>query len=379
MKAHDAFFGHIISMIPRDLYKPDEEAQDELNSRFFKHRQMPLGLSEKKAISQKKKEEKYGVKSSSADSEDDVEVDGNNDVEEEEDDDADGEDEGGAPKTAQERIRARIAELEKARKGSGKKQLKRSAENLSKAQKREKAKPNQLPQKTPKQAELNENESRKRKSISDEALEQHLGMSLDDVVGNNEPNIEFNDVFDGKKKHEDSGKPGSKMRRLKRMLDDAESKRRRIEELKGQGNEGKEQAMELLWGDALKDAVGAKSVTDTTKLRKAIKKREKSKEKSAREWQNRLDNVNQTKQARIEKREKNLTNRKNGGAVPVEPTETSAEGEGKKKGRMGGREGKYVSEKYKGKKGGDEGEGGKNGSTRAGFEGKSKTQFLNRN
>jgi hypothetical protein len=36
----------------------------------------------------------------------------------------------------------------------------------------------------------------------------------------------------------DYGKPGAKVRRLKRMLQDAEKKRRRIEELKSQGDKG---------------------------------------------------------------------------------------------------------------------------------------------
>jgi hypothetical protein len=36
------------------------------------------------------------------------------------------------------------------------------------------------------------------------------------------------------------GKPGSKTKRLQRMLDEADRKRQRIEELKGQGKEGKE-------------------------------------------------------------------------------------------------------------------------------------------
>ena len=82
----------------------------------------------------------------------------------------------------------------------------------------------------------------------------------------------------------DFGKPGSKMRRLKRMLDEADAKRRRLEVLNQNGDVGKQLALGEQWSDALKDVSGAKSITDTTKLRKAIKKREKSKEKSSREW-----------------------------------------------------------------------------------------------
>ena len=80
-------------------------------------------------------------------------------------------------------------------------------------------------------------------------------------------------------------KPGSKVKRLKRMLQEAEDKRNRLETLQQQGSAGKELAKEELWSDALVDASGSKSVTDTGKLRKALKKIEKSKEKSSKEWQ----------------------------------------------------------------------------------------------
>jgi hypothetical protein len=82
------------------------------------------------------------------------------------------------------------------------------------------------------------------------------------------------------------GKPGSKMLRLKRLLDDAESKRRRLEVLNASGEEGKAMAISEQWSEALKDASGEKttSAINVNKVRKAIKKKEKGKEKSAREW-----------------------------------------------------------------------------------------------
>ncbi len=59
MEGHDAFFQRIIGLIPRELYKADEE--EELNTRYFKHKQVPLAPAEKKIISQKRKHEKYGT------------------------------------------------------------------------------------------------------------------------------------------------------------------------------------------------------------------------------------------------------------------------------------------------------------------------------
>lgn len=97
--------------------------------------------------------------------------------------------------------------------------------------------------------------------------------------------IDFNGIISTGIKKAEGGKPGSKMRRLKKMLDDAESKRKRLEELKQQGSEGKKRAREEQWTDALLDASGEKSVSDPKRLKKAIKRREKDKEKSSREWQ----------------------------------------------------------------------------------------------
>ncbi len=47
------------------------------------------------------------------------------------------------------------------------------------------------------------------------------------------------------------------------------------------------------------------------KLKKAIKRKEKQKQKSAEEWKARLDAVEETKTARINKREENILGRKN--------------------------------------------------------------------
>jgi hypothetical protein len=83
----------------------------------------------------------------------------------------------------------------------------------------------------------------------------------------------------------EAGKPGSKIKRLKRMLNEAENKRKRLEEFKKLGGESALQAVQEIWSDTLLDASGSKSVGDTTKLRKALKRVEKYKQKSSNEWQ----------------------------------------------------------------------------------------------
>lgn len=110
-------------------------------------------------------------------------------------------------------------------------------------------------------------------------------------------------------------KPGSKVKRLKRMLQEAEEKRNRLQALQQQGVDGVEKAKQEVWSDVLIDASGSKSVTDTKKLKKALKKIEKSKEKSTIEWQARMEAVEESKAAQQEHRETNLKARKEGRPV----------------------------------------------------------------
>jgi hypothetical protein len=127
--------------------------------------------------------------------------------------------------------------------------------------------------------------------------------------------MEFNDIkIDSKSAYSNTevGKPGSKQKRLKRMLKEAEAKRKRLETLQKSGLHGKLQAQDELWSDAILNASGEKSITDTNKLRKALKRIEKNKEKSAKEWKARNDLVEEGKLARMEQREKNIQNKKLG-------------------------------------------------------------------
>ena len=60
IESHDSFFARIIEMIPRDLYKPAEEEDEEvLNKRYHKHRKMPLQTDERKALSKKRLKDIY--------------------------------------------------------------------------------------------------------------------------------------------------------------------------------------------------------------------------------------------------------------------------------------------------------------------------------
>lgn len=81
--------------------------------------------------------------------------------------------------------------------------------------------------------------------------------------------MEMPTIFDpSAKKFENGGKPGTKTKRLQRLLEEAEKKRQRLAELKSQGKEGLNRAKEELWVDALKEAAGEKVYQSTTEIRK---------------------------------------------------------------------------------------------------------------
>jgi hypothetical protein len=96
--------------------------------------------------------------------------------------------------------------------------------------------------------------------------------------------VEFSVISGGNYARNPSSAPGSKMKRLKRLLDVADRKRKRLDDLKALGEHGEKQVKEELWVDAMKSASGEKTISDSAKLKKAIKRREKKKESSARKW-----------------------------------------------------------------------------------------------
>lgn len=169
------------------------------------------------------------------------------------------------------------------------------------------------------------------------------------------------------------GKPGSKVQRLKRLLDEAHQKREKITTMANSSDPEEQQALKnVKWNDAIKSASGDKSVliansssglSAEAKLKKAIKRKEKAKQKSASEWKARLDAVEESKAARITKREENITERKNikQGILSEADKEKLAK-----------------SVKNANKPEGSSKESGKDG-TRVGFEGKKSTgEFLNK-
>jgi hypothetical protein len=210
-------------------------------------------------------------------------------------------------------------------------------------------------------------------SVLSDIVRSSSNSALDKKTGDL-ASLEFTLTGDGEEssKKNETLQAGGKMRRLKRMLDEAEKKRRRLDDLKRLGVEGTKRfvlirphisvllslsiplrrANSEQWVDALKEASGVNVTMNAAKLKKAIKKREKAKEKSAREWKDRNDTIAQAKSARIEKREENLGKRKRGEATPKAQGITTNKGTSQKtQSQRAGFEGKKSEFLNKGKKG----------------------------
>jgi len=106
-------------------------------------------------------------------------------------------------------------------------------------------------------------------------------------------------------------KHGSKVGKFKRLLAKAESKQKKIQELKETDQDkAHEIKQKMAWKSALQKAEGIKQRDDPKLLKKTLKKRDKLKQKSKKEWKEREQNVKKRIDEKQKKREKNLQDRK---------------------------------------------------------------------
>ena len=145
--------------------------------------------------------------------------------------------------------------------------------------------------------------------------------------------------------------PGSKVQRMKTLLQRAEEKEKRLQELK-KSEGGAEKAKAEMWKDTLKQATGERVYEDPSKLKKALKRREAQKKKSAKKWNKIQKEQDDAKDAKQTKREENLRKRSSGNAASaVDDKDGKGSAKPSKKAKLGG--------------------------TGAGFEGKKEAGFLN--
>ena len=298
IEGHDLFFTRIIAMISTDLYKHsnDSAASEEENSKYYKHKKLALSADEKKIASSKKRQLKYSVSSENTETvadADDETYEGSSNIEmTEETDEAVGTDDQAEVSSStnlddlRRRLQSRILGLKTQRSSTKEREPNANADKITAA--RKKVKNDHVKRKPAKSDDLSDSRMDELDSHNDADDVSMSGHSISSAPLEDFGDVQFS-LIAAKKVADDNknssfSKPGTKMKRLKRMLETADKKRQRLDELKSAGSVGANRLKQEQWTDVLKSASGEKTLNDTTKLRKAIKKREKKKETSAREW-----------------------------------------------------------------------------------------------
>lgn len=102
---------------------------------------------------------------------------------------------------------------------------------------------------------------------------------------------------------------------LQKMLTEAEEKQQKLDSLKDGTEEEKERAKMIQWKDALKEADGVRVRDDTTKIKKALKRKAVSKKKSQKAWKSRMEQQQEHSKNRQTIRQHNLKQRTRGGSA----------------------------------------------------------------
>lgn len=300
VEGHDIFFSRIIAMISTDLYKHsnDSDALEDDSSKYYKHKKVALGADEKKIASCKKRQLKYSAPIENSETEvadNEVQltttsvINSTDDTEERgiADDDSEGCSSASLDDLRQ-RLQRRILGLKSQRSTTKERDPNSHSEKSTAARKKARNEHvKRKPIKTDDSSETKMVVQDNFQQISDETSKSS-SKHVDSVPIEDFGDVQFS-LITAKKNADESknsslSKPGTKMKRLKRMLETADKKRQRLDELKSAGSAGANRLKQEQWTDVLKSATGEKTLNDTTKLRKAIKKREKKKETSAREW-----------------------------------------------------------------------------------------------
>lgn len=369
--SHDSFFSHVISMIPLELYKPEDEDEGTLNERYHKHRKLPLQPEDKKNIARKKKKEKYDASHMTR-------VESNHVAEQNIKSDEyslpsgdDGFD------VLRKRLQDRISALRGKRKNPDESHRSDQSDKSVKKSKSISTTPRPSAKHSRDDSGTGENTTQ----VSQMNVESGISHNKADGVLEDSADVTGNDILYSEMVESSSvqlkpgqGKPGSKTKRLQRMVEEAEKKRHRLEELKKQGPQGVERVLSEQWADVIQEASGEKVLVNTAKIKKAIKRREKSKEKSARQWQERISEVEAAKAKKQEKREENLLKRRRG----ADYVETDVSESASTRARVSDDKNtipKVISQKKASNN--SKKSNVQSGGKRAGFEGK-KVDFLNK-
>lgn len=235
---------------------------------------------------------------------------------------------GEAATTPRDRLNAKLLELRSARKADDPRaQAQRNAKKRRKdekgadqAEKRQKVKGNKQKGNTAKPASAEDD------TKGNEANEVYEGgvADADSLATVGKPQLEVGRVEGFDDDHQDQGHEkrrrkgrNQNLKRLEHALDAAtkDAEARQTAEMGGESDE-REAVRQREMQKALERAKGESVKDDVAKIKKSIRKEKRKKEKSKEDWQKRVASVAKDKQARQEKREEHLRERKQSKDTP---------------------------------------------------------------
>lgn len=124
-------------------------------------------------------------------------------------------------------------------------------------------------------------------------------------------------------------RPGMKKKNYEKLLAKAEARKKKLESLRKEDlSKAKELMDKLSWSQAIEKAEGIKQHDDPKLLKKAMKKRDKAKTKSKKQWEERIGYQKKMAEEKQKQRRKNIKER-------IEAKKGKKSGKGKKKHRPG--------------------------------------------
>ncbi|GMH48106.1 hypothetical protein TL16_g07809 [Triparma laevis f. inornata] len=396
--SHQTYFDSLTNMIPSTLYitettNVEDDEKGALHANKFKKGQNKESKERKKAEEKLRKKEKFSTRETTVEKKkkkwEEIEAENEN-SEDDDDDEEEEEGEGSSDIEVEdmevegenaglskiEILRKKLAlKIEKKRNG----RPENGAENVSKRAARKAAKLKKKEEGKKKTSTTGFSGAEKSKSNPVRGRASTDGTTdssnSDSANKNNDPSHDLSTIdFGGisglktvsSHKANKSLSNVSKSKNLNHLLEKANAKKARLNELKNGTAEDKKKREDIMWGDTMKEANGVRVRDDPAMIKKAIKRKEKSKAKSAAKWADRITTVADSMHEKQKIRKHNLEKRKLGGKQAAnlshkEIKDDEADGEKKKRRRLGvGFEGKKEEFLNGGKKGGRE-EGGKGG------------------
>ncbi|KAK3741783.1 hypothetical protein QZH41_001559 [Actinostola sp. cb2023] len=300
-KKHSAYFNSLVRLVPAKFYLPDDD--EEKSNKFYKNRGKAAPKQIIKEASRKAKKKRLDPNQSK----NVIDLQEQQETANDESDKSDSEDDGnnnsqgfsvekvpsGKIADLRARLHERIELLQGKRRaiGDSDQHSKRPKKKMKSEIKSHKKKMNEISQN--KQDQSNTNTAR---------------ISSGKKVINDQGEIVFS-KFDFMERGKNP-KHGSKMRNYKNLIAKAETRKKKIEELKGQDvNKAKEMEERHAWKSAIEKAEGNKVKDDPKLLKKSLKRKEKLKTKSKKQWDARKDHQNKQMEDKQKRRQKNLKER----------------------------------------------------------------------